>query len=266
MNFTGRPAPGILTVMHDWLGPPGVLGERILARGGTYSTHLPHEGYSSEAPHARRGLPDGADGFDGLIVLGGAMHADDDPGYPHFARLIRLIRDFHAEHKPVLGVCLGAQLIARAFDAPVFAQGWTEFGFTPLTLAEAARADPLLHGLPPRLWLMQWHDDAFELPQGAVLLAAGDACRNQVFRLGESTYGFQCHLEVNADIARSWVHARRDWVAAHEPGFFARFERDLDAHMARAMTFGRMVGDRWLDLVEARRRQRRGAPQEALAR
>lgn len=266
MNPIDRLETRILVVMHDWLAPPGVLGERIFARGATYATRLPHEGYSSDAPAERRGLPDDAAGFDGLIVLGGAMQATDDAKYPHFSALMRLIRECHAARKPVLGVCLGAQLIARAFEARVFAQGWTEYGFAPVTLAEAARTDPLLQGLPPRLRLMQWHEDAFDLPHDAVLLATGEACRNQIFRLGESTYGFQCHLEVNADIARSWVHARRHWVAAHDPAFFARFEHDLNTHLAHAMAFGRMVGDRWLDLVEARRRERRGGPRAAVQR
>lgn len=257
MNPLDRPDARILTVMHDWLGPPGVLGERIFARGGTYSTCLPHEGYGSDAPHGRSELPDDAAGFDGLIILGGIMQATDDAGYPHLLQLARLVREFHAGGKPVLGICLGAQLIARAFGARVFAQGWTEFGFTPIGLTEAARADPLLSGLPPRLWLMQWHEDAYDLPRDAVPLATGDACRDQAFRIGAGTYGFQCHLEVNADIARSWVHARRHWIAEHQPAFFTRFERDLEAHLAQAMAFGRMVGDRWLDLVEARRRERR---------
>lgn len=141
----------VLVVMHDWLAPAGVLGECILERGATYTTVLPHEGYTSQAPHVHRGLPPDHRRFDGLIVLGGAMSATDDANYPHFPPLLRLIRAFHAAEKPVLGVCLGAQLVARAFGQRVGPQGWVEFGFTPIALTDEGRIDPLLEGLGPKI-------------------------------------------------------------------------------------------------------------------
>lgn len=248
----GRPSH-LLVIMHDWLAPAGVLGECIIARGATYTTVLPHEGYSSEAPHEPRGLPADHRRFDGLLVLGGAMAATDDANYPHLAAVLALIRAFHAAEKPVLGVCLGAQLVARAFGGRVYPQGWLEFGFHPIVLTEAGRIDPLLEGMGPNAWIMQWHEDNFDLPEDASLLATGRECPNQVFRVGKATYGLQCHLEVNADIARSWVRVRREPIAGQDPGFFARFEQDLAQHMRGAMAFGRAVGTRWLDLVEARR-------------
>ena len=245
--------PIVLVVMHDWLAPAGLLGEALIEAGLGYTTLLPHQGYGSQAPAEQVALPADHDGFDGLLLLGGAMAAVDDARYPHLPHLLTLFRGFHAAGKPVLGVCLGAQLIARAFGARVAPQGFIEFGFEPLRLMPAGLREPLLAGLPDEARLVQWHEDGFELPAGAELLISGRVCPNQAFRIGSRTFAFQCHLEVTADIARSWVWLRRDEIAASEPAFFARFEADLADHMAAAMTFGRAVGRRFAGLVSAAR-------------
>jgi GMP synthase (glutamine-hydrolysing) len=245
--------PIVLVVMHDWLAPAGLLGEALIDAGLGYATLLPHQGYGSQAPAQPVALPEDHRGFDGLVLLGGAMAATDDARYPHLPRLLTLIRGFHEAGKPVLGVCLGAQLIARAFGARVAPQGFVEFGCEPLRLTPAGLREPLLAGLPDEPRLVQWHEDAFALPPGAELLMTGQACANQAFRLGRRTFGFQCHLEVTADIARSWVWLRRDAILASDPSFFARFEAELADHMAAAMTFGRTVGRRFAALVRASR-------------
>lgn len=253
--------PIVLVVMHDWLAPAGLLGEALIEAGLGYTTLLPHQGYGSAAPAEPVALPEDDRGFDGLLLLGGAMAATDDARYPHLPHLLRLIRGFHRAGKPVLGVCLGAQLVARAFGAWVEPQGFLEFGFEPLSLTRAGLEEPLLAGLPGEPRLVQWHEDAFELPAGAELLMSGQACANQAFRIGPRTFGFQCHLEVTADIARSWVWLRRDAIAAGDPCFFARFEADLAAHMADAMTFGRTVGRRFAKLVGTPRAENNNLPQ-----
>jgi GMP synthase (glutamine-hydrolysing) len=245
------PRPLVLVVMHDWLAPAGLLGEELIDAGVAYMTVVPHQGYGSAAPAGRVALPDDHRGHDGLLLLGGAMAACDEAGYPHLRDLLGLIRSFHDAGKPVLGVCLGAQLIARAFGARVAPQGFVEFGFAPLHLTPAGRREPLLSGVSAEPRLVQWHEDAFELPPGAELLLRGHECHNQGFRLGDRTFGFQCHLEVTADIARSWVWLRRHEIATGDPTFFARFEADLADHMAGAMSFGRIVGRRFARLVRA---------------
>lgn len=241
--------PSILVVMHDRLAHAGIIGETVIDAGGRCTTLMPHESCGSARPDRSLALPAEHTGFDGLIVLGGPMHAGDDAGFPHFPPLLELILGFHGAGKPVLGICLGAQLIARAFGAAVFPQGFLEFGFHPVTQTPAGRTDPLLQGLPVTLPLMEWHEDNFHLPDGAALLATGDACRNQIFRIGYSTYAFQCHIEVNADIARSWVRLRAAESGAADPAFFARFEDDLDSHLGNAMAFCRSVTRRWTALA-----------------
>lgn len=140
-------APQILVVMHDSLAPPGLLGHAIVEAGGRYHSYLPHERYASIRPGEPVDLPADDDGWDGLIVLGGVMHAGDDAGFPHFRPLLDLIRRFDEVDKPVLGICLGAQLVGRAFGEPVRRQGFVERGFAPIQLTADARDDPLLAGL-----------------------------------------------------------------------------------------------------------------------
>jgi GMP synthase-like glutamine amidotransferase len=234
----------ILSVLHDSMAPTAMLGDCILRRGGAYEEVTPHDGDALPAGHA---------GYDGVIVMGGPMDADDDAGYPHFPPLIRLLKGFHEAGKPMLGVCLGAQLFARVFDRKIRRMEALEFGFTENFITDEGARDPLLRGLAPSQWLMQWHQDTFDLPDGAVLLMTGARCRNQGFRLGDRVYAFQFHLETTKPILRTWVRARHDFLAREHPQFFARIEAQLAAHMADQMTFTRTVGDRWIDLVAARK-------------
>lgn len=243
--------PHVLVVMHDSLAPAGLIGLSIVEAGGRTTVFMPHESYGSERPNEAVGLPASEHGFDALLVLGGAMHAGDDLGYPHFGPLLELIRRFHRADKPVLGVCLGAQLIGRAFGAPVRRQGFLEIGFEEVALTEAADADPLLRGIGRGFTAMQWHEDTVGLPQGAVHLGRGRACPNQIFRVGRATYGCQPHIEVTPDIVRSWVRLRATMLAEHEPSFFSRFERDLERHIKGALHLGRLLSERWLELARS---------------
>lgn len=153
----------------------------------------------------------------------------------------------------MLGVCLGAQIFARTFGTEVRRHHELEFGFTENFITDDGAKDPLLRGLARAHWLMQWHQDTFDLPAGAVLLMTGAACPNQGFRLGESVYAFQFHLETTKPILRTWVRARHDFLTREHPYFFDRIEQQFAAHMANQMAFARAVGDRWIDLVEKRK-------------
>lgn len=234
----------ILSILHDSMAPTAMLGDCILRRGGAYEEVTPHDGDALPADHA---------GHDGVIVMGGPMDADDDARYPHFLPLIRLLKGFHAAGKPMLGVCLGAQLFARTFDRKIRRMDALEFGFTENFLTDEGARDPLLKGLERSQWLMQWHQDTFDLPDGATLLMTGDFCANQAFRLGDNVYAFQFHLETTKPILRTWVRVRHDFLAREHPGFFARIERQFADHMAGQAAFTATVGDRWLDLVERRK-------------
>src|SRR5262249_52262206 len=208
-------------------------------------------------------------GFAGLTSLGGPMHAGDDAGYPAFPALLGLIRRFHAHGKPIFGICLGAQLIARAFGKTVYRFGGCEVGYLPVEITAAGADDPLLAGLAAEQRIMQMHEDSFDLPAHAVLLMHNDTCANQAFRLGGATYGFQFHLEVTQGDARTFP---RDCWPALQRHFGARAEAEearvlaeVEAHYATGGHFCRTVTARWLDLVAdcraaaAERRRRRAA-------
>ena len=184
-------------------------------------------------------------------MMGGPQHAEDDDAHPFLGRSAALARRFHDAGKPVLGVCLGGQVLARGLGARVRRQGWTELGFTASTPTPAAARDTLLAGVAAT-HLFQYHEDSFDLPPGARLLMTGGRCRNQAFRLGAS-YGFQGHFEASTTLWREWLdHDLRRSLSRLDPGYLARWPEDFAAHEGDSLAFCETVSGRWLDLVEAR--------------
>ncbi|MFD4182553.1 type 1 glutamine amidotransferase [Rhodococcus sp. NPDC058514] len=174
-------------------------------------THVPFEGpaliatmldakgirYRTCAPYAGEPLPDAAD-CAGLIVMGGPMNALDDAGHPHLASERALIRDCLDLGVPVLGVCLGAQLMAAALGADVFQGPAGEFGAGTVTLTDAGKSDKVFGGIDGEVPVVHWHGDTFDLPEGAVLLAGSASYPHQAFRIGDNSYGLQFHVELTA--------------------------------------------------------------------
>jgi len=162
--------------------------------------------------------------FDALVVMGGPMSANDDARFPWMAREKRLIAESMARHTPVLGICLGAQLIASAAGAAVFASPNREIGWFPVRLTRAGAAHPLLRDLPTAFVPFHWHGETFDLPRNAVLLAESPACANQTFSIGSGVLGLQFHLEATAaSIAELVDHCRQELVA----GPYVQGEREI---------------------------------------
>jgi GMP synthase-like glutamine amidotransferase len=234
----------ILVLQNDPSSPPGAIAERLQAGGAEL-----------EVRHALHGdaLPSSPNGYAGAIVLGGVMSANDDDKYPALAPMRQLLRDFHAADKPLLGICLGSQILARCFGGEVRRHTEYEFGHVPLQFTVAARQDSLLTGLPNPQWIMQSHEDTFDIPSEGVALMTGQACVNQAFRVGRATYAFQCHFETTPDLIRSWIdqfgpHLRKR-LGDRAAATFEQLERDRLERAAAQRVFADAVTDRWAALA-----------------
>lgn len=140
----------------------------------------------------------------GFIFMGGPMSANDNLDY--IRAELRLIERAVQDGKPVLGICLGAQLIAKALGAQVYRNRVKEIGWYPVWWTPAAADDPLLKDIQSPEVVFHWHGETFDLPQGSAWLAHSERCDHQAFRFGDNTYGFQFHLEVTPEMIADWVH------------------------------------------------------------
>jgi GMP synthase (glutamine-hydrolysing) len=212
---------------------------------GIFGPVLAERGY--EIAYANAGLDDLAAvdeaSVDLLAILGAPIGAYEDALYPFLKDEIGLIEQRLASGRPLLGICLGAQLIARAMGAVVRPGPAKEIGWAPVALTEAGRASPLRHlGAEP---VLHWHGDMFELPSGAERLAATEICPNQAFAYGRSVLGVQFHPEVDPARFERWLigHAAEIAGAGLSP-------IDLRAatarHGAGAVVRGRRLIEDWL--------------------
>ncbi len=173
-----------------------------------YLQHVPFEGpggieaWAEARGHRLTGTPlyaqaslPALDSLDWLIVMGGPMNVYEADRHPWLIPETRFIGEAIAAQKRVLGICLGAQLIAVALGARVNGDACREIGWSPVVFSGAARTQPALAGLPERIEAFHWHSDTFEIPAGAVAAATSDACPNQLFIYRQRVVAMQFHLE-----------------------------------------------------------------------
>jgi GMP synthase-like glutamine amidotransferase len=160
-------------------------------------------------------------GIDLIIVMGGPMSANDESTLEWLQPEKSFIREAVEQGVALLGVCLGAQLIASALGASVYRNAQKEIGWFPI---QAAAASPNTFRFPEQCTVFHWHGETFDLPSGAVRLAKSAACQNQAFQIGENVIGLQFHLETTAESARSILDN-----CSHElvPGIYVQSEADL---------------------------------------
>jgi GMP synthase-like glutamine amidotransferase len=188
-----------------------------------------------------------------LVVMGGSMGVSDqsDPRYPFLRPELALLERLVAEERPILGVCLGSQLLAAALGARVYPLQVgdppvcvREVGWGAITFARTASEEPVLSGLNESEIVVHWHGDTFDLPTGAALLASSLVCPNQMFRMGRRVFGLQFHVEVDAADVLLWANEDADFVRqANGATGVARIREDTARYMSRH----RNVGDRLID-------------------
>ena len=136
---------------------------------------------------------------DWLVILGGPMNIYEEKTYPWLASEKEFIAQAIAAKKPVLGICLGAQLIADVLGGKVKRNNFTEIGWFPVTLTKDAKSSPVFSTLPEGFTAFHWHGDTFEIPPGAVRITESEACKNQAFVYNDRVIGLQFHLEYSLE-------------------------------------------------------------------
>jgi GMP synthase (glutamine-hydrolysing) len=234
--------PRVYALQHLAAEPLGIIGEALEARG-------------IEADYIRlldgAPVPDDMRDAAGLIVMGGSMGVYEQDKYPFLLSEIRLIEAALKAEKPVLGICLGSQLLARALGAEVRSADRKEIGWFPVTLTEAAATDRLFGGIDRCFTAYHWHGDVFDLPGGAAMLASSAQTPCQAFAYEERAYGVLFHLEATQKIVENMV--RGFSTELDEEGIDgAEIITQSCDHLARHQRIGQSVFQRWASLVVER--------------
>ncbi|WFU02085.1 type 1 glutamine amidotransferase [Rhizobium sp. CB3171] len=196
-------------------------------------------------------LPSDAAAHDALVVLGGEQNARDDDTHPYLPELARLMRRFEETDKAVLGICLGSQILARAYEAENLLGAAHEFGWKTVGVTEEGKADPLLSALGDDFTIFQWHSDTFSLPTGAVRLATNAVTSNQAFRIGRATYGTQFHFEANTAVVEGWRTEFKATIERNEPGWLERYPEIAAKNAPAAEIAGLTIARAWVRTIGA---------------
>lgn len=244
------PRPKILVFQHVPYEPLGTLDPLLKASGFRIR-------YANFARDPEQQLE--LDRYAAIIVLGGPMNVDTVDKHPFLAAEVELLREALDKGMSILGICLGAQLLAKALGGRVAPGERREIGWYDVDLTEAGRRDPVLSSFGPVQRVFQWHEDCIELPDGCAHLARSPDCEVQAFRYGEHAYGFQFHLEVDRLLVDRWLT-----VPANQPVLEAE-RGNIDPERIREQTreqIGALAAQsdltfsRWIERFELGNRRR----------
>jgi GMP synthase (glutamine-hydrolysing) len=207
----------VLILQHISENPAGRVGEVLEENEICY--HLVQVG--------RDQLPDPT-GYQAIVVLGGAQHVYEKPGYSYSLHEEASLHQAIKQGVPYLGMCLGCQLLANAFGATVKKLPKVHVGFLQIQFTSVGREDPLYRDLPGQQQAFQWHEDCFLLPRGAVALAHLTDGFNQALRYGQQAYGLQYHIELTEDMIDSWLHdpsMKKEFITTYGSEAYRRVEQ-----------------------------------------
>jgi GMP synthase (glutamine-hydrolysing) len=226
----------VLAVVHGANCPPGTFEAELERRGHELETWSLAWGTPPPRP---------VDDYGAVMIFGGSMHADQDDHHPWLREENLFVQRLLDLHTPLLGVCLGGQLIAKAAHAPVHAMPEPEVGWADVEVTADADDDPVFSKLPQRFRAFQWHFYAFDVPAGAVELAR-NACCPQAFRLGDAAWGMVFHPEITRPILETWLEE----APAELPVSVERFLAEFDANAAAWQELGTTLCGAFLEAAE----------------
>lgn len=245
------PRPKVLVFQHVPFEPLGTL-DPLLKESGFRIRYVNFGRQPESKPALEK--------YEALIVLGGPMNSDQIDSYPNLITEVEIIRDAVEREMSILGVCLGAQLLAKALGGSVSRNPVREIGWYDVELTESGVNDPVLSAFARKQQVFQWHEDGITLPPNAVNLASSPASAVQAFRYGKHAYGFQFHLEASQPLIERWLS-----VPDHQATLDEEQER-ISAEAIRQQT-AKSIDNlqetsqrtflRWIDQFEIRPRQRR---------
>ncbi|PWU19452.1 MAG: hypothetical protein C5B49_05735 [Bdellovibrio sp.] len=192
------------------------------------------------------------EGYSGLVVLGGPMGVYETERFEHLKIEMKLIEEALKRELPVLGICLGSQLMARVLGSPVRKASCMEFGWYPLQLTSSGIEEPLFSGFKPAERVFQFHQDNFDHPRSAEHLARTEIFEGQAFRYGKTAFGLQFHLEVDRAMIERWLNHpdHEKLLIEHGGGPFHRqkIASETECHLARSMQLSRNLFGKFIEL------------------
>jgi GMP synthase-like glutamine amidotransferase len=223
----------------------GTFGEMLLQKGWDFENVYLHSGAA---------IPEDWQRYDLLVAMGGPMNVHEEETYPYLREEIRVLEEALKGGLPVLGFCLGAQLMAKALGSSVYKGFRKEIGWYKARLTPDGMKDAVVRLLPETFMAFQWHGDTFELPAGATLVISSENYANQAMRFGTLSYGFQFHFEIRKDMIIEWLEDGSEEI--EEMGgkaFKEKVYHDTETHIACFHRMAASFFEQYLSSVEINR-------------
>jgi GMP synthase (glutamine-hydrolysing) len=230
----------VLSIIHQEDAASGVFADAVAERGDELTEWSISDGARPPSP---------PDSYDAVIIFGGAMHVDQENRHPWLRDEDVLIRGLLDRRIPVLGVCLGAQLVAKALHARVGPLARPQIGWFDVEQTPEAADDPVFADLPRTFSSFQWHSYAFDLPARGVPLARDSVCL-QAYRAGESAWGIQFHAEVTKESVDDWFRSSKPSDVSLD---LDALRQETEEKIAAWNEFGKRLCSRFLDAASSTR-------------